>query len=66
MYSRALNLHGMMISSNIFPKTVAMLHRVNLEPLVQKIYSLDEYEKAVDDMLSGKYIKGVFKCNNLE
>jgi (R,R)-butanediol dehydrogenase/meso-butanediol dehydrogenase/diacetyl reductase/L-iditol 2-dehydrogenase len=37
--------------------------RGNLEALIQREYSLDEYEKAFADQLSGNFAKIVFKCN---
>lgn len=62
-YQRGLHLHGMQTSADAFEKTVAMLPRMDLKPLIQKIYQLEEYEQAFADQFSGQYIKLVFQCN---
>jgi len=61
MYLKQKHIHGMYTSADCFPKTIALLPRMNLKPIIQGLYSLDECAKAMDDQLSGKFAKLAFK-----
>ena len=61
LYLKQKHLHGMFTSADIFPQVVSLLHRIDLDSLIQGIYKLEEYEKAMQDQLSGKYIKLVYE-----
>lgn len=64
LYFQQKHIHGMFTTADQFERVIPMLRRVNLEPIVQKVYPLEEYEQAFADQLSGKYAKIVFKCND--
>ena len=38
--------------------------RLQLRPLIQRVHTLDEYQQAYDDAISGKYIKIVLTAPN--
>jgi len=59
-YLHEKTIHGCLMSPYSFPRTVQLLPRLQLRPLIQRIYSLDDYQKAYDDAMSGQYIKVVF------
>ena len=62
MYAKELTLKGMYLAQESFPRAVDMLSTVNLSPIVEKIYSLDECIQAYQDQMSKKYAKLVFDC----
>ena len=61
-YLSEKTIHGCLMSPYSFPRTVQMLPRLQLRPLIQRVHTLDEYQQAYDDAISGKYIKIVFDC----
>jgi (R,R)-butanediol dehydrogenase/meso-butanediol dehydrogenase/diacetyl reductase/L-iditol 2-dehydrogenase len=61
LYLKQKHLHGMYTSADLFPQVVSLLHRMDLGSLIQGTYKLEECEKAMQDQLSGKYIKLVFE-----
>lgn len=61
MYLQQKHIHGMYTSSDCFPKTIAMLPLVNLDIIAEKEYTLDDYQAAFEDALSGKYAKVIFR-----
>lgn len=63
MYHSQKHINGMWLSSNIWPRAIEVLPRIQIEPLIQKVYTLDEYEQAFQDHLSGAYPKVMFHCN---
>lgn len=63
MYRRQAHLHGMFNSSDLFYKAVRMLPLINVRPLIQKVYAMEEYEKAFEDQLSGRFAKIAFRIH---
>lgn len=63
LYQKQKHLHGMYTSAGIWPRAIAVMPRINIEPLIQKMYTLDEYEEAFAEHLTGKYSKVMFHCN---
>ena len=61
-YHNELRIQGMFLGQYSFARSVAMLPRVNLKPLIEKIYPLEECKQAYADQMSGKYVKLVFDC----
>lgn len=53
---------GSLMSPYSYPRVVELLPRMNLRPLIQKIYPLEECKQAYADQISGKYAKIVFDC----
>jgi hypothetical protein len=62
----------MFLATYSFTPAIRMLKRMNLAPIVQKVYKLSECKQAYEDQISGKYakirvrlrllkIKGVFR-----
>ncbi|MDY6827392.1 MAG: alcohol dehydrogenase catalytic domain-containing protein [Bacillota bacterium] len=62
-YHNELRIQGMFLGQYSFARSVAMLPRVNLKPLIDKIYPLEECKQAYADQMSGKYAKLVFDCS---
>lgn len=62
MYAKELTLRGMYLAQESFPRAVDMLASVDLRPLVEKIYPLDQCVEAYQDQISKKYAKLVFDC----
>lgn len=62
-YMRQVHVHGLATTADSFVKTLQVLPRVDFSRIIQKVYTLDEYEEAFKDQLSGKYAKIVFQCN---
>lgn len=62
-YHNEIRIQGMFLGQSSFARAVAMLPRVNLKPIIDKIYSLDDCKQAYADQMSGKYAKLVFDCS---
>ena len=62
-YHNEIRIQGMFLGQYSFARAVALLPRVNLKPLVEKIYPLDDCKQAFEDQMSGKYAKLVFDCS---
>lgn len=60
-YQHSKHIHGMYTSADLFPQTIAMLKEMDFAPIIQHVYEKEEYQKAFDDQLSGKYAKLVFR-----
>jgi (R,R)-butanediol dehydrogenase/meso-butanediol dehydrogenase/diacetyl reductase/L-iditol 2-dehydrogenase len=59
-YLNEKTIHGCLMSPYSFPRTVQLLPRLQLKPLIQRLYPLSDYQKAYDDAVSGNVIKVVF------
>ncbi len=62
-YQKGISLRGVLFSDRCVERTVRMLPRMDFSKIIQRVYPLEEHEKAFADMLSGQYNKVVFKCN---
>lgn len=62
-YHKEIRVEGMFLAPYSFPAAVAMLPRMNLKPIISKIYALDDCREAYTDQMSGKYAKLVFDCS---
>lgn len=62
-YHKEINIHGMFLATYSFVPAINMLPRMNLRPLVQKIYALQDCKQAYKDHMSGQYAKIVFDCS---
>ena len=63
LYSKQKHLHGMQTSAGIWQQAISVMPRLQLEPLIQKMYPLEEYEAAFSDHLSKQYAKVMFCCD---
>ena len=59
-YMMEKHIHGSLMSPYSFPRTVQLLRRLQLKPLIQKVYKLEDYKQAYDDAISRTHIKIVF------
>ncbi|MCD8363210.1 MAG: alcohol dehydrogenase catalytic domain-containing protein [Lachnospiraceae bacterium] len=62
-YQQQKHIHGMITSSLIWPRAIAVLPRIEVLPLIQKVYTLDEYQQAFDEHMTGAYAKVMIHCN---
>lgn len=63
MYAQQKHIHGMYTSSNCFPKAIEMLRRLNLDAVAEREYSLEDYQQAFADAMSGEYAKILVKIS---
>lgn len=63
LYQQQKHIHGMQTSAGIWPRAIAAMSRIQIDPLIQKVYTLDEYEQAFADHFTGAYAKVMFHCN---
>jgi 2-desacetyl-2-hydroxyethyl bacteriochlorophyllide A dehydrogenase len=63
LYARELTVHGVFMSPYLFPRTIALLPKLKLRPLVSKIYPLDEVVEAFEEQKRGQNIKILIKSN---
>lgn len=57
------HLHGMKMGAGMFPKAIKMAKRVDLKRLVQRMYPLNQYEKAFEDLYTKRFAKIVIKMD---
>lgn len=62
-YWNQKHLHGVIMGSGLFPKAIKMARRMDLKPLIQRIYPLSDYKEAFKDLYSKKYVKIVLKMD---
>ncbi|MBN2027704.1 MAG: alcohol dehydrogenase catalytic domain-containing protein [Actinobacteria bacterium] len=63
LYSRELTVRGVFMSPYLFPRSIAILPKLKLRPLVSKIYPLDEVVEAFEEQKRGQNIKILIKCS---
>ena len=63
LYHHELTLTGLFLSTYSFGPAIRMLSRMNLEPIIQREYKLEECQQAYADQISGKFAKIVFNCD---
>lgn len=61
-YHKEITVKGMFLAQLVFERAVDMMVRMDLRPLISKVYSLDECKQAYEDQMSGQYAKLVFDC----
>lgn len=62
-YWNQKHLHGVIMGAGLFPKAIKMAKRLDLDSLIQRVYPLSEYEKAVADLCSKKFVKILIKMD---
>ncbi|MCL1830966.1 MAG: alcohol dehydrogenase catalytic domain-containing protein [Oscillospiraceae bacterium] len=65
-YHNDLTIKGLFLSPYTFPRALALLEYINLEPFIEKSYPLEDVKEAFEMHMSGKYPKILIKCNNLD
>ena len=58
-----VTLQGMQIGQQGWPYAVEMLRRVDLRPIISKVYDLADVEQAYADLMEGKSLKILLKCS---
>lgn len=64
LYERSLHIHGMYTSADAFPQTVSMLRDMRFDGIIQESFAPEQCHEAFEKMLSGKYIKLVFRFSD--
>jgi len=62
LYSKELTIRGVFMSPYLFPRSVALLPRLKLKPLISEIFPLDEVVDAFEAVKSGEPVKVLVKC----
>ena len=62
-YRNEITMTGMILSPYTFPRSVALLPRLDLKPFVQKYFYIDDCTEAFLTHLSGEYPKILMLCN---
>lgn len=65
LVSRGLTLRGVQLAQNSWIRALEMFPKMNLRPLISKVYSLDECDQAYEDLISGQYLKILFNCSEM-
>jgi (R,R)-butanediol dehydrogenase/meso-butanediol dehydrogenase/diacetyl reductase len=62
-YFKEVTIRGFFMSPYSFPRAVALLPRLNLKVLIQKVFPIDDVAAAFDAQNSGQYAKVLIKCS---
>jgi (R,R)-butanediol dehydrogenase / meso-butanediol dehydrogenase / diacetyl reductase len=62
-YMKEVTIRGFNMAPYAFPRAVALLPRLRLKDLIQKVFPMEEAAQAFDAQMSGKYAKVVIKCS---
>ena len=63
LYHKELRLDGLFLATYYFNPAIKMLKRLNLDPIISKVYKLTECKQAYEDQISGQFAKLVFDCS---
>lgn len=63
MIFRELTLKGAQLAQNSWIKALELFPRMDLKPVISKVYPLAECEHAYRDLISGQYLKIVLQCS---
>jgi len=63
VYHKELRLDGLFLATYYFMPAIKMLKRLNLDPIISKVYKLSECQQAYQDQISGQFAKLVFDCS---
>ena len=63
MYFKELTVSGVMVAPYAYPRALQLLDRLNLDPLTEHIYELDDAVEAFEMQLTGKYPKILVRGN---
>jgi (R,R)-butanediol dehydrogenase/meso-butanediol dehydrogenase/diacetyl reductase/L-iditol 2-dehydrogenase len=65
-YRNELTITGTYISPYAFPRAVQLLNRMQLDDFTSAVFPIDDAEKAFAEHMSGKHVKVIIKCNDIE
>jgi threonine dehydrogenase-like Zn-dependent dehydrogenase len=63
LYSREITVHGVFMSPYLFPRTMAILPKLNLKPLISKVFPLSQVKEAFEEQERGQGIKILVKSS---
>lgn len=63
-YFKELTISGVFVAPYAYPRAVNLLPRLNLKPLTETVFKLEDGIKAFEAQLTGKYPKILIKCND--
>jgi 2-desacetyl-2-hydroxyethyl bacteriochlorophyllide A dehydrogenase len=64
MYANELTIRSVFISPYSFPRSMNLLPKMDLDPIITDIYPLDKVAEAFENHKKGKSIKTLLKCND--
>ncbi len=62
-YLKEITIRGFFNSPYSFPRAVALLSRLNLKALIQKVFPIEEAVAAFEVQMSGQYAKVLIQCS---
>ncbi|MDR2197463.1 MAG: alcohol dehydrogenase catalytic domain-containing protein [Coriobacteriales bacterium] len=62
---REITLSGLQLSQNNWPRALRMFSRVDVRPLISKVYPLQEAPQAYADLIAGRSLKLVLDCRDV-
>ncbi len=62
-YYNELTITGLYVAPYAFPRAAQMLPELDLEPLTEKVFELEDAVAAFDAQVSGKFPKILIRCN---
>jgi len=65
-YSNEITVTGIHISPYVFPRTVQLMPRMQLEDFTTAVFELDNAEEAFKAQIAGKHPKVLVRCNEFE
>jgi len=65
-YRNELTIKGLFLSPYAFPRSVQLLERIDLAPFIKTVFPLDQVVEAFDAHLTGKQLKVLIRCNDLD
>jgi (R,R)-butanediol dehydrogenase/meso-butanediol dehydrogenase/diacetyl reductase/L-iditol 2-dehydrogenase len=60
-YHNEIRIQGMFWAQGSFKRSLSMLAKLDIEPIISKLYKLEDCVEAYDDQISGKYAKLMFE-----
>ena len=63
MYANELTIRSVFISPYSFPRSLSLLTKMELDPIITDIYPLEKIDKAFENHKKGKSIKTLIKCS---
>ena len=63
LYSREITVRGVFMSPYLFPRTMAILPKLNLKPLISKVFPLSQVKEAFEEQERGQGIKILVKSS---
>lgn len=65
-YFNEIDVTGVYVAPYAFPRALQVLPKFQLDDFITSIFDLDQAEEAFRAQISGKYLKILIKCNDLE